>query len=403
MTNSNMQDIVLPKFRNDLIYKEIEEDGEKFVVAYDQNMSVEQPIRLPGKLFHFLQELNGKIGLSEFSKLLIDEFGDQTTIQSVLQLINELEFLGYFETETHDLLKKNLRPMVCAGNSYSKDPEELQEYLDALLRTVDKDKIKPGADTVIVPHIDYQIGEGSHKAYASAYHALRDTEADLFVIFGTSHYGNSGRFMMSQRDFLTPLGMVKNDIDLLDQLQVKLPYDLPVDEVTHRLEHSIELQVVLLRHVFADRDFSVFPVLIGSFHDFVLSRSLPGTDNDIRSFLDSLNDVIEESGKKAAYIASVDFAHVGRRFDDDFDAESILDELREEDKALIDHLNRGDSDGFFSTVSQNGDRRKICGLSPIYSLLQMRKKKQGELLHYHQWNDSPTGSAVTFASIAYYD
>ena len=393
----------MPKFRNDLIYKDIEENGENFVVAYDQNMSVEQPIRLPGKLFHLLQKLDGKIGLSDFSKLLIDEFGDQITTQSIVQLINELEFLGYFETETHDLLKKNLRPMVCAGNSYSKDPDELKEYLDALLNTVDKNKIKPGADTVIVPHIDYQIGEGSHKAYASAYHALRETEADLFVIFGTSHYGNSGRFMMSKRDYQTPLGKVKNEIKLLEKLQERLPYDLTIDEVAHRLEHSIELQIILLKYVFADRDISVFPVLTGSFHDHVLKRSLPGKDNDIRTFLDSLNEVIEGSGKKAAFIASVDFAHVGRRFDDDFDAESILDQLKEEDKILIDHLNRGDSDSFFSKVSENGDKRKICGLSPIYSLLQMRKKKQGELLHYHQWNDSPTGSAVTFASIAYYD
>jgi AmmeMemoRadiSam system protein B len=306
-------------------------------------------------------------------------------------------------TPTHDLLIKKQRPEVCAGNSYPSDPIKLKEYLDHILLTTDKTEIKNGADTIIVPHIDYQIGEGSHRAYSAAYNAIRDTKADLFVIFGTSHYGNSARFMMTERDFHTPLGVVKNDLDLLHKLQKVLSYDLTIDEMAHRLEHSIELQVVLLKHIFGDRNFTVLPVLIGSFHDFIMKKTLPSSDKYLIEFLEGLKKVTEESGRKTVYIASVDFAHIGRRFDDDFDAEEILDQLRIEDEELIRHLSNANYDDFFSAVSSVGDSRRICGLSPIYSMLKLREKKSGELLHYHQWNDKPTKSAVTFASIAYYE
>jgi len=395
--------IVLPKLRDDLIYKEIEENGEKLIFMHDTGRTVEQPVKMPASIMPALQKLDGMTDLNEFTELIKKQYGSDVTIDSTINLINELEFLGYLLTPTHDLLVKNQRPAVCAGNSYPKDPVELRSYLDYILSTSNKESIKPNADTIIVPHIDYQIGEGSHKAYSSAYNAIRDTKADLFVIFGTSHYGSSARFMMSERDFHTPLGVVKNDVDLLYKLNQELSYDLTVDEIAHRLEHSIELQIIMLKHIFADREFSVLPVLIGSFHDFVMKRELPGSDSMFSEFIDSLKNVILKSGRESVYIASVDFAHVGRRFDDEFNAELILDELKAEDTELINHLAKGEYDDFFNAVSSVGDRRRICGLSPIYSMLKLREKKQGELLHYHQWNDKPTSSAVTFASIAYYD
>ncbi len=398
-----MEDIVLPKLRDDLIYDEIEENNQKIIVMYDVARTVEQPVKLPAELFPIIQKLDGRTKLKEFSAMIMDKYGENVTLDSVVHLINELEFLGYLLTPTHDFLMQKLRPEVCAGNSYPDDPEKLSEYLETILMSVDQNSIKPGANTIIVPHIDYQIGEGSHKAYSSAYHAIRNTQADLFVIFGTSHYGNSARFMMSERNFNTPLGIVKNDTALLTKLQAEIPYELTVDEIAHRLEHSIELQIVLLRHIFSDRDFSVLPVLIGSFHDFIIKGDLPKNDKSINEFINGLKKVIHDSGREAIYIASVDFAHVGRRFDDNFDAETVLESLRNEDTELIEYLSKGNSDKFFSAVSKVQDKRKICGLSPIYSMLQLRGKLNGELLHYYQWNDKPTSSAVSFASIAYYD
>jgi hypothetical protein len=48
---------------------------------------------------------------------------------------------------------------------------------------------------------------------------------------------------------------------------------------------------------------------------------------------------------------------------------------------------------------QQGDRNRICGLSPIYALLRLLPGGAGRLLHYGQWPD-PEGT-VTFASVSF--
>jgi hypothetical protein len=63
-------------------------------------------------------------------------------------------------------------------------------------------------------------------------------------------------------------------------------------------------------------------------------------------------------------------------------------------------VERGDADGFFEAVARDGDRRRICGLSPIYSLLRMLGPgAAGALRRYAQWPD-PQGT-VTFASVVF--
>ena len=59
----------------------------------------------------------------------------------------------------------------------------------------------------------------------------------------------------------------------------------------------------------------------------------------------------------------------------------------------------GDPLGFFGAVSLDGDARRICGLSPIYTFLRALPAVEGRLLRYTQWPD-PEG-AVTFCAAAF--
>ena len=48
------------------------------------------------------------------------------------------------------------------------------------------------------------------------------------------------------------------------------------DELTHRTEHSIEFQVVFLQYLLGGRrEFSIVPILVGSFHDLMESGDRP--------------------------------------------------------------------------------------------------------------------------------
>jgi hypothetical protein len=50
----------------------------------------------------------------------------------------------------------------------------------------------------------------------------------------------------------------------------------------------------------------------------------------------------------------------------------------------------------------DGDRRRICGVAPIYALLYLLAGARGEVLRYTQWTDPAGEAAVTFASVAFW-
>jgi hypothetical protein len=50
-------------------------------------------------------------------------------------------------------------------------------------------------------------------------------------------------------------------------------------------------------------------------------------------------------------------------------------------------------------VAADHDARRICGLSPIYTLLRLLPESPGRLLRYTQWPD-PEG-AVTFCAVTF--
>ena len=54
------------------------------------------------------------------------------------------------------------------------------------------------------------------------------------------------------------------------------------------------------------------------------------------------------------------------------------------------------------TIQEEGDRRKVCGLSPIYVLLKLLASKEGQLLHYDQAPDPTMPGVVSYASVGYY-
>lgn len=66
---------------------------------------------------------------------------------------------------------------------------------------------------------------------------------------------------------------------------------------------------------------------------------------------------------------------------------------------MLESVVAGDAGAFFESVARDGDRRRICGLSPIYAVLRVLGGRAGALRHYGQWPD-PQG-VVSHASVVY--
>jgi MEMO1 family protein len=408
---------IVPELREEIIAESFYENGQEYVLLIDPKGYVEAPLALPVEIYKILGLIKPNMEFSDLLKSIKAHLRLDIEADVIIEILKGLNDQYLFESPNFYFVKyqkdhynsQPVRPAVCAGNSYPFDATELEMELEKILSSVESRTVESGARFVIAPHIDFNIGRLSHEAYASAYHAIRGSNAELFVIFGTAHQKSSDMFMLSEKDFRTPLGDARTDNEIINIMKSEIPENLTIDEFAHRYEHSIELQVVLLQYLFKDRNFTILPVLTGSYYSEIMSKRQPNTSDRFYNFINALNKSIIKSGKRALFIASADLAHIGRKFQDNFDAESVLPQLRTEDMQLIDHIVRCNPESFFSSIAEVNDKRKICGLSPIYSLLESQRDENGhipfngKLLKYNQWNEVETRSGVTFASIAFYN
>jgi hypothetical protein len=255
---------------------------------------------------------------------------------------------------------------------------------------------------VIAPHIDFQRG-GSCYAFAHR-EVWQNRLPDCFIIFGTAHTLMAHPFSLTRKEFITPLGHLEVDRELVDAIQSRCPDDLFVGEGIHRAEHSIEFQCLFLRYLYPEpAAVRIVPILSGSFHEAIEGGISPMELPAVRQFIEAIKESVSSLGREVCYIASADLAHMGLQFGDrEGIGEYDLRILEEEDREMLKHAERMDGEGFFSSISGEQDRKRICGLPAIYAMLKVMEAKEGRLLKYGQAFTPETQSVVSFAGMAFY-
>jgi AmmeMemoRadiSam system protein B len=301
-----------------------------------------------------------------------------------------------------------VRAPRCIG-CYPGDPDELRHYLKGLF-TGPRGSGLPRSGTpsgrlraALVPHIDYPRGG---PCYTWAFkEVVEQSDAQLFVIIGTSHY-SAHRFTLTRKHFETPLGITPTDQDFIDRLVKHYGPGLFDDELpAHFPEHSIELEVVFLKYLFDHRrPIRIVPLVVGSFHDCVRCQRQPGASPDIDQMIQALRRVEAELNEPVCYIISGDLAHLGPKFDpgDPRVTAAALDHSRQRDFALLHQAERADARGYFQLVAEEQDARRICGLPPTYVTLQAAGPSQGKMLAYDRYVHPNGYESVSFASMAFY-
>jgi AmmeMemoRadiSam system protein B len=225
---------------------------------------------------------------------------------------------------------------------------------------------------------------------------------DAVVVLGVCHAASRGRFILCRKDFATPFGVVPHDARLADALEAELGADLTGEQLLHRDEHSVEFQALWLAHHWPDDPPAILPLLVGSFHDLVEDGASPVADPHVAAFIDALRAVIARDPRRVVVLASVDFSHVGPMYGHekglDESGEKELDAL---DRSLLDRIEAGDAEGFYSELARDQNSRNVCGLAPVYVTLKLGEG-EGDLLRYGQGRIHPeTGSVVSYAAVAF--
>jgi AmmeMemoRadiSam system protein B len=252
---------------------------------------------------------------------------------------------------------------------------------------------------LVAPHIDIRVGGA---CAALAYGLLEQaTAAETVIILGTAHGCPRPAWIVAEKPFETPLGLVPLDDDACRRLGRAAPPSA-ADLFYHSREHSIEFQALFLAKLRRrGRALRMVPVLCGSLREEVPGEdpSTPASAPDPPAFIEELRGLMEDLGERAVVIAAADMAHVGVRFGDPQPlSEKHLELLEKKDRQTLQAVTAGDARGFFASVMESGDPRRICGLSPIYGLLSVVSGARGKLLRYEQTVDA-TGT-VSYAAVA---
>ena len=369
---------------------------------------------LPIPLVEVVTLFDGEHSIADIQEMLTRSRGELVLAEELVKLAEALDEGGFLDSARfaerrqaieREFLDGAVRAAAHAGGAYADEPRTLRAQMAGFFTAPDgPGEIKwvdgaPGATPrgLIAPHIDFHRG-GS--AYAWGYRDLAERcQADCFVILGTCHLGMAHPFALTLKDYQTPLGPAPVDRDFVEALARRAGQDLFGSELSHRAEHSIEFQAVFLRYLFADRgDVTIVPVLASFVHEALARGTRPEDDPRVPRFLDALGETIAASGRTVCVIAGADLAHVGPQFGDpDPVSPSWLAEVEREDLAMLATVTAGDPSSFFEAAAKDGDRRRICGLSPIYAMLRALGHTSGDLRRYGQWPD-PQGT-VTFASV----
>jgi MEMO1 family protein len=261
------------------------------------------------------------------------------------------------------------RPAV-AGQFYPGTEKSLRAMIDQLAPQATLSKAK--ALGVVVPHAGYVYsGAVAAETYASI------EPAPTFIILGPNHHMYGSGVSLSTQDWMTPLGTVEVDMDFVRLLT---PGIIDLDEIAHRHEHSLEVQVPFLQYFF--KDFKIVPVAIG-LQDYDTVKETAG----------ELYDAIRRYDKDVIVVASSDFTH----YED-------VDVARKKDAALIEAIERLDVPLLYDEVSRLD--ATCCGYGPIGAMLLISKErgaKHARLVRYATSGDV-TGDrqVVGYAGIVVY-
>ena len=379
---------------------------ERGLLLSDPLKLTDQAVFIPETFVPILSLMDGTRNLAALRAGFELRTGVPISESTIQQILSELDVALLLDNEHfHQTLTLALeqfrqapyRPPIMAGKSYPADPEQLRAKLQAYF-----DCLPPQAGDVpspseikglICPHIDFDRG-GSVYARVWGQVAPMLERVELVVLLGTDHIAGGGRLTLTRQHYATPWGVLPTAEDVVDQLVGALGEEAVLrDELHHRGEHSIEAAVVWLHYLLGDRRCELVPILCGSFQPFIAGGIQPHDDENLSVAVDILRQAI--ASRSTLVVAAADLAHVGPAFGDPVPLG--LHErgmLRAHDEQLMASICVGDAEATFEQIRQEGDRRRVCGLPPIYLSLSLLGGTKGYPVGYMQCPADNSGTSV---------
>jgi MEMO1 family protein len=258
------------------------------------------------------------------------------------------------------------RQPAVAGSFYPATHEELNATLKQLFTKTVPSKNTKDIIAIISPHAGYVF---SGEVAASAFNQIDSAKKyENIFILGSSHYISfEGASIYSQGNFITPLGTVKVNTELANQL-IKENNVFSNRTDAHAREHSLEVQLPFLQYRLK-RDFKIVPIVLGT-------QSLEICKRIAQALQPYLNT-------KNLFVISTDFSHYPSYNDakniDKATADAILTNLPNN---LIQSMETCESKGFSNLATC------LCGWTSVLTLMYMTENNPDITFTHIQYKNS---------------
>jgi AmmeMemoRadiSam system protein B len=262
-----------------------------------------------------------------------------------------------------------LRSPAVAGQFYPGSEASLVKTLSALVPEIQPEERKE-ALAVVSPHAGYIYSGGvAGETFA------RVKVPESVVILGPNHTGHGAPIaLMAQGSWDMPMGEVAINIELAAQIAKSSPL-VEIDEIAHRFEHSLEVQVPFLQYI--QNNLNIAPIVVSHVAYETCVAVGQGLAAAIKSY-----------GKQVLIVASTDMTHYESR-----------QEASAKDSLALGRIQELDPEGLYNTVI--GKRISMCGIMPatvaLIAALALGAKK-AELVRY---TDSGETSGDTSHVVGY--
>ncbi len=398
-----------PLIRRDLEFFPVQHGGRQLILIRDQLGLVQEGKAVEPSLYTIMTLLDGTRTIRDLQMELMRQRGGllvgSDEVESLLASLDESFLLDSekFQKERDQIIinftSNRIRPCAHCGRAYPDNSSELKERLDEILAsqpTVPDPEGKIRA--LISPHIDLSVGQ---KVYSSAYQAIRHTAPSRVVLLGVGHRMAEGLFCLTEKDFETPLGVIKNEQTLVNRLQRAGGDIIPGNDFAHKSEHSIEFQLIFLQHLFAETSFTIIPILCGSIQTSLSDYDRKSYLEKAKPFLNELMQILAEPARETLLVAGIDLSHIGPKFGHEMPAGYLEGQSEAHDKRLLKYFSGLDADLFWDESRSVEDQYNVCGFSAMACLLEVLPPCRGHLLNYQMWHEEATRSAVSFAAVVF--
>jgi AmmeMemoRadiSam system protein B len=259
-----------------------------------------------------------------------------------------------------------MRQPVVSGQFYPADPGILSRDLDAM---VPANVAKINAVGAVVPHAGYMYsGMVAGEVYA------RLMPKASYVILSPNHTGNGARFSASPESWMTPLGEVDLDVELLESIAGNTGL-LESDQAAHAREHSIEVQLPFIQKI--SKGSKVVPITVSW-----------GNIEEYSELAAAITAAIAATGRDAMIIASSDMTH--------YEPRTLAGE---KDAEAIEAVLELDAGKLLNVV----ESRKIsmCGCVPTAIMLMSAKDMGAHKAELIKYTDSGEVSGDTDEVVGY--